>query len=245
MQGWKIVKHSWQQIFSNFGDALRISAVLYVVIVAPSLISLVGGSWIAPDDRWLLNQIRMVVSPIAGLWITIAWHRYILTGEISDGCLPTLYIGRMWAYFWRSILIFIVVLIPLVLVRIILTGGLRDMFHSSTISDAITPIAFSIPIFFVMFRLGPILPATALGKKLSLKEAWRSTTGSTGAIALIALTLHLFDGITTTLAQPFGMEVLAFTIVWDLVVGWVGMMFGISVLTTIYGHYVEGRELIS
>jgi len=34
-------------------------------------------------------------------------------------------------------------------------------------------------------------------------------------------------------------------LLWTLATGWVIMVVGVSILTTIYGHYVEGRALSS
>lgn len=254
MQGWKILKHSWQQIYANMVAALRISAILHVAIVAAGLYFTIAagdglrdGTWVANSGVWLPYTVNMVVASVAGLWIAVAWHRYILTGEITDGWIPKLHMGRMWVYFWRGVLIMLAVMVPLVFGAVLLS--FMQMYANSISPNlapltSVIPMLLIIPMFFAMFRLSPILPAAALGKDLSLKEAWIATKGSTGPIVLIMLLMAVFYGFSGFVMQPYVLEVSAFAILWNLIVGWVLTMLGISVLTTIYGHYVEGRELI-
>lgn len=185
--------------------ALRISVVLYVAIVASGLYfkiaagdGLRDGTWILNSNIWLPYTVNMVGVSVASLWITVAWHRYILTGEISAGWFPKLHMGRMWFYFWRGMLIMLAVIVPLILTFGILAaifGGIFDRSSELAPMAVFILMLFMIPMFFAMFRLSPILPAAALGKDLSLKQAWKATKGSTGAIVLIMLVTAAFYGI--------------------------------------------------
>ena len=197
MQGWKIIKHSFTQIFSNMNAAVRISAALFLVyiIVSQYWINSIGdgiydGTWVADSGNWGLYSLVMLVSTIVGLWIAVAWHRYILTGEIADGWIPKLHIARMWSYFLRGMLIFIVCIFPVSFALGLLLAILGALFaNSSAIVGLawVVPFLVLIPILIFGIRISTILPAAALGKKLSLKEAWKSTKGSTGAIVVIVL----------------------------------------------------------
>lgn len=251
MQGWRILKHSWVQVTANFNAAIRISLVLHLATVAGSLYftSAVGdglndGTWVLMDDIWFQYAINMLVSSIGGLWIAVAWHRYILTGEISDGWLPKLYLEMMWGYFWRGILIAVTAIVSTSVIVGFLVIAAGIAFGGSSALSVIIPLIIFIPIIVVLFRLSPILPAIALGKTLSLKNSWKATKGSTGVIALFIAVFAIYYVVTANIVQPNIVGVSAFSILWDLVVGWIMTMFSISVLTTLYGHYVEGRELM-
>jgi hypothetical protein len=56
-----------------------------------------------------------------------------------------------------------------------------------------------------------------------------------------AIVLSLIDLPATLLASLPGGTILAMG--WLVLTGWFKIMFGISILTTIYGHYVEGRTI--
>ena len=248
MQGWKILKHSWLQVFANMWAALRISAILFAIQVSFSLYlrKAMDGSWVDNDDlRWIL-LLSMLVSSITSLWIAVAWHRYILTGEISGGWLPKLKISRMWSYFLHNILIVGVAMVPLSFVFGIIIGVIWAIsLHTLDIAEMIrTSSAYlSIPFFFIIVRLIPILPAAALGEKLTLKEAWKSTKGSTGTIALLLVIVVIFYSIATYYFTPYVSGFSFLSVFWVVIVGWIRDIFGLSVISTMYGHYVEGREL--
>ena len=252
MQGWKIFKHSFTQIFANMGAAIRISAVLFLASVVGSQFwtnsvgdSLYDGTWVTDAGIWEAYSLVMIVSTIVALWIAVAWHRYILTGEIADGWIPALHIARMWSYLLRGILIFIVCVFPVGIVLGIVLAFLGALFaNSSAILGLVflVPFLAIIPILIIGIRISTILPAAALGKELSLKEAWSSTKGSTGAILVILLIFVLLY-IPAILLQPLIISSSVFSFIWSSTFGWVMTMLGISLLTTIYGHYVEGRTL--
>ncbi len=252
MQGWKIFKHSFTQIFANLAAAVRISAVLFLVSIVASQFwvnsvgdSMYDGTWVTNGGVWGLYSLMMIVSTIVGLWIAVAWHRFILTGEIADGWFPKLHIARMWSYFLRGLLVFIVCVFPVSIVLGIALAILGALFSNSSALVGLAwlvPVLVMIPIFVISIRISTILPAAALGKALSLREAWRSTKGSTGAIIVIVLIFGLLY-TPAILLQPLIIASSAFSFIWNITFGWVMTMLGISLLTTFYGHYVEGRAL--
>jgi len=251
MQGWKIIKHSFTQVFANMRAAIRVSAALFLVSTIVSQLwlnsvrgSLYDGSSAIEGGNWGLYSLMMLVSTIVGLWIAVAWHRYILTGEISDGWIPELHIARMLGYFLRGVLIFVVCMFMLIILGLVLAiiGAIIEDRSVIVGLVSVGSVLILFPMLIVGFRLSTILPAAALGKKLSLKEAWKSTKGSTGAIVVIALISAVLS-IPSILLQPLLMSSSIFSLIWSCTFGWVMTMLGISLLTTFYGHYVEGRAL--
>lgn len=252
MQGWKIFKHSYTQIFSNFGAAIRISALLFVasVIVGQFWVNSIGdsfydGIWLEKNSSWDLFLPAILSSSIVGIWLAVAWHRFILTGEIANSWIPKLHVERMWSYFLRGILITIIWVFSTSITVGIIFGILAGRFSNSfgTVGLLwIIPFLIIISIFFICIRISVILPAAALGKKLSLDDAWRSTEGATGAIIVVLLLVATLS-IPSILLQPLMLSNSVLSFIWSVTYGWVMIMLGISLLTTLYGHYVEGRAL--
>lgn len=249
MLGWKILKHSAVQVYLNLGAALRISAILFAIQVSISLyfVEMVDGSWMYDSGIRRAYMLNMFVSTVTSLWIAVAWHRYILTGEMAGGWLPKLRVSQMLNYLVRTIFIFGIAVLPLsfafgIIIGVLWVISLHTLDPVAMIVKS--SMVLSIPLFFILFRLSPILPAAALGKKLTLKETWKSTKGSTGTIALILLIIVIFYGIIAHFLQPYIAEFSAFSVFWVVIAGWAQKIFSLSVITTIYGYYVEGRALI-
>lgn len=252
MQGWKILRHSWKQVFDNFAMALRISAVLFLIRVG---IGLYLASFVPADFEAdnLTNPsfsgpyvIFGIVSGVCGLWIAVAWHRYVLTGEVGAGWIPKIHGGRMWYYFWNSVLIVLILAVPLIISAFLVTSIAVSIqgANPDSVLFFILPAIASLPLIFFFFRLSPLLPAAALGEKLKVTEAWRHTKGSSGTILFYLVFIGLLMALSNLiLPSQFG-DTTVVSVIYTITVGWVEMMVGISILTTFYGHYVEKRELV-
>ena len=74
------------------------------------------------------------------------------------------------------------------------------------------------------------------------RDAWAATKGQWGTFIvlgiIVAVASFVSEQITSLLA---GNDILV--VIWSIVYGWVSGKVGISVLTTLYGHYIEGRSL--
>jgi hypothetical protein len=240
MLGWQIFTHSVRLVWANRGVALRISAVLYVI-------SAVFQVWLQPagpaDDVALsggsgvLQLFVAALSVIISLWIAVAWHRYILLEEVPQGFLPQWHGDRMAAYFGRSILIGLILIGVMVVSAIPLIIGLVGVVGASVFALG------TIFAMFVFYRLCAVLPATAMGKPITMKEAWIATDGTTGTI--ITLVICMFGGALLMIVPTalFASISPVLGIVCMLVAQWFFMMFGISIFTTFYGYFIEKREL--
>ena len=178
---------------------------------------------------------------VAGSWIAVAWHRFILSEEIPSGYIPKFHGRRMMAYFGQILLLGL-------LIGVLLTGlETILMFQFDNLSETLTDIIFlgliGSLIGSVFFRFAAILPAAALGDWLGWGGAWRTTKGSTGSLVLVSLVLwgglmwaneHVTDLISGNLF------LLA---LWTIPFQWIFLMIHVSILTTLYGHYVETCEL--
>jgi len=102
--------------------------------------------------------------------------------------------------------------------------------------------AVGLAMVVIFYRLSVILPAAALGQSMSLTQALEHTRGATVTIVIIALSLFM-----TELAIQTVTLLLSFIPVVGVLASIAATMFttmlGISILTTLYGYYIEKREL--
>lgn len=247
-----LLRHSFVMLFGNFTIALRLSAVLFAV----QIIQIVYFAYPISDGEaadlalntqfWLILFIQLMVFLITSLWFAVAWHRFILREEVPTKLLPKFHGWRFWAYFWQGLLLgtFVTFLSALILVLLLfqkLSEGEYVTFGPQTMLLFSIASAIAGPVFY---RFATILPAAALGKRFTWGAAWRATKGTTGSLLLVSLVLiggfRMADWFATKLiSDNFFLLVL-----WDIPFQWFGLMINVSILTTLYGHYVEKRALV-
>lgn len=253
--GWQIFLHSIRQVTGNLAAALRISGGLFLVqlVVSTALNISLGGDKAALEARVMAGDfpilgffLGIVVMLVTSVWIAVAWHRYVLKLETPSSFIPPFHSDRMLSYFGSSLLLGVIA-IPIALVMSLIAGLVYSgIFGAGMPGQAggilITLIVF-LPVVVVIYRLSVIQPGSALGEKVRLGDAWRKTAGSNGAIIQLAvLSILAAIAIDLPLIVLGSVPILAFA--WGTVTLWLKMMVGISILTTLYGHFVEGRALV-
>lgn len=263
MEGVRILVHAVRQVTGNLAEALRIGLVLYLLSQAATFgvtylaLGDALAEWprgqLAPADLyvepeatpsvsaagWLALVAAWVLSVAMACWIAVRWHRFLLLEERPSGPIPPWSGGLVWAYAVRTVKIALVtaaatlgLLLALLVVAfrpegvavpLALVGGLLIM--------AVTIV--------LPLRIGLGLPAAALGGLMSTAESWRRTAPAWGAILVLAVLAALLDYLLSLLAAlPAALRLPL-----SLVVDWFVLMVSVAVLTTLYGHLVEGRRL--
>ena len=148
--------------------------------------------------------------------------------------------GRMLGYLGRSLLIGIIVVlavaaasIPLMMLMAVMPGVVQSFL----------PFAMVALGSVIIFRLGVMLPAGTIDRKLTLRQAWQATSGQTDTIlvlALVAAGAAVVVQIPTLVSGDPGSLI---SLVYSIAVNWFVTMIGVSMLTTLYGHFVEGRAI--
>lgn len=248
MKGLSIFFHSVRLVFNNIDAALRISLVLFAVYAvlqfwlsttwAPVSAELADvGPGQVPPGALFSGLLMLVIS----LWIAVAWHRYVLLGEMPAGWVPVMRGGLMLGYFGRSILLALIVIIAAAVmstvsaVVLVLLGPMVAVGGSMVLTMATA--------FYLFYRLCAILPGGAVGKPVTLGEAWAATRGTGGTIlslVILSVLALLIVQIPTMLSGDPNSTV---SVVYGIVIGWPVMLVGSSILTTFYGHFIEGRTI--
>ena len=250
---WNIVRHAFVIVFGNLSNAIKASLVPTLLLAGAFVgfgsimdIQIVEGNMDLED----LSQSGVTVLAGLGLlvfamfvfaWVTVTWHRFILKEEYPD-VVPSISGRPIWPYVARTLMItlqFMLLLIPL----FILIMALANILFSNIVTAAIFGVALNVLYAFVWFRVAISLPSVAVGEHMGSMDAWEITSEHSRDILMMSVVIIVLNSVMSMgVATLFGgLPLVAFIL--RIIVQWTTMMVGISVLTTLYGHIVEGRSL--
>lgn len=263
MKGLHIFLHSVRQVTGNLDSALRISALPFAIQVLAALILLgpdmMMDSGFSPDTANIgyfgSVALNLVVTIFTSLWIAIAWHRFVLRNEVPQGFVPSFAAPRSLAYFGRSFvigLLCIAVAIPLGVVAGVIAAGLSGATGPGLGSMFILFVLVYLPVAVISYRLSTALPGIALDEERAFSAGWEATKGETetffvlSVISVVAFFVLSFGGsfLLSFLGTLVLGDVSILSFAWDVALGWMMLMVGLSILTTLYGHYIEKRPLV-
>ena len=247
MKSVDIFVHSVRQVFGNLPAALRISGVLFAVQAVASLaIGPLDPAAIETGEVSIVGLLLvMVITLVSSLWIAVAWHRYVLLQEQPGAVVPAFRGDRVAGYFGYSVLIGLI-LIPVAMMLGVVVGVVAASIvgPEPTLGAAIiVGLLVYVPLVMIGYRLSVVLPATALGEPLGLGAAWIATKDE--AVTMLGLALiSVACAIAVQVPVMFLLGDGPLAIVWQISAQWVVVMVGASILTTLYGHYVQNRALL-
>lgn len=251
MKGVQIFVHSVRQVFGNLGDAIKISALPYAIQMlavflllgsidrtGPEMMSGLTGTFI------LKLTLVIVVTLVTSMWMAVVWHCFILRNERPTGFIPRFLPNRIWAYFRRTlgiIGIFAILGVAFGTVAGLVTGLL---FPKGRLRLMSFMILLYFPLLIIFYRFATALPAAAVGALVSFSAGWDATRWEGGTFAMLA--------VITILLQLAGEVVDIYVFggsgvssdIWNLLFDWILGLVLLSILTTLYGHYIERRELV-
>ncbi len=251
----KILLHTFRMIFGNFGQALKVSVGPYAILIGAMmiLVAIAGtaGNGSVSQGYTTLALLPLVLLPavfFVTAWVAVSWHRFILLEEYTS-LLPAVQNRPIWSYAGKAILLGLIV--GLAAVPIFLIMGLFSMGPMSSSSNGsilgtllffgIAMIALSV----IAIRLGVALVGTALGKPMPFGDAFRATSSLNGTIVLLSILLAVINIVPSAFIGYFMLSIPAIATILNFALQWLVMMLGISILTTIYGHVIEDRPLVS
>lgn len=255
-------------VLRNLGPAIRMSwpwLAIYAVVQAiglllfPDLPKVYAGEENAlknaePGTGIMLLTLTLL-SMIAFSSLAVNWHRFMLLGEEAEGEERLRMDGLVFRYIGNVILgcliaggLSLLAIIPLMFLAF---TWWRELGLVVVVLIAIVYLG----IFVLSQRLFLKLPAIAIGRDdYGFGNAWFDSGGNNMRIAGFIMMLSfilLIAAVVTALPLAFlifakgdGSTVMALlggTV--QLVLNWLGWIFGINALTTLYGIFVEGREV--
>lgn len=251
--GVSLFMHSVRLVLGDWRNALRITGLLYLIYAVPALIlSLMvpppppgatpGEIAAAMGASAPVNIITTLLLAVVYVWLAVTWHRYILLNEEPSGQLPPFRSTEIIAYAGNAILLILIMLAFSIVVGLVLS----PLLFLGPIGAILMPIIFISLALIVDYRLGLVLPARAIGQRLTFGEAWEATKGQSGTILVLAIisavaaVLITVPGMVLALIPGIG-GILA--LLWQMATGWITLVVGVSLLTTLYGVYIEKRSI--
>jgi len=246
--GLRIFLHSVRLVFGQLGAALRISAVLYIIGMAIGAIGLyyqyqAFASEGSQAGAWQFF-VAALISVVPYLWIAVAWHRFVLLDEAPRAIVPTPPGDRIWSYFGRAIQMGLLIIVFAIGCGLLLTVAMVASNGSPVLALPIMFVFVAVGVL-ITYRLAPMFPGAAIGQSVGVGEAWKVTSGASGTFFILAILSAIgsfvLDLPGELLARLPGSPFTVLT--WVAVSSWVKLMVGVSILTTIYGVYVEKRSI--
>jgi len=264
MKGFLIFKHALFMVLRNWKEALKIglipwSITLIVFFVAFGSAGVEAlttsashglGRELAVDQTLGKLIFVGVVAAFCALWVAINWHRYVLLEEYPEHWIPNIQLNRIFAYLGQCLLlglaifaIGLAVMLVSSLIGVVIAAIVDGGRSGVAIVMAGVSILINLIIGIVSYRIIAVLPAVAVGESLSIGKAFDATKGANFSIFVLLLinfavnfVLQFLVGLTALASQEVAM-------ILGLLSASVLGLTNISVLTTFYGHYVEGREI--
>lgn len=255
MKAWNIVVHSVGMLIRNAEQVLKIGLLplLIVCAVVYAILSMGGFSMISlidpeamyemlkADEGFAYLSLAVIIYMLGFLWIVISWHRFVLLEEYPKRWLPRFRLGPVLAYVGRFLMICLILGLFMFIIMFGLTslGGIGS---GGAVAVNLLYLLFMFVLSLAFYRFLPVLPAAAIGRPLKLSEAWAATNGATSTLIVVVLFAGLVNFMlslligTTSMLTPFLMWP-SLLIVWML-----QLFFNASLMTTLYGHFVEGRS---
>ena len=271
MNGINIFNHSVRQITGNLGMAIRVSwwfvafvilAVVALYLLAPDDLLLAlnkSPEYIAENlsmsgSGVLLLSLAVIAAVVVSLWsislIAIVWHRYILLEENPVGTIPYNKDFRVGRYFWYGVGIsllagIVAMVVGGFLIMIFGPSAMQSTSGAGALLGLLGVLIVGLIVTVLYLRMALILPAVALEEGLSLGKAWEASKGYTSAIAGAAVMLTILNmvaGFVLGFLPDIGIPGLLVSAL-ELAYNWFYFMLNISILSTLYGHIVQKREV--
>lgn len=251
MHAVRMAANNWQAALQIF--ALPFGAALLIVMGLTTLMGL-GPFFLLTGETAEFSSLGpatglLILLCFLGIWMAMSigvvhWHRFILLGEMPRSLMFRLSWVQALKYMIGALVIFLMLILPLILV-----GMMVSMISAGFLKQGDVWVAQGLNLvmnlgFLTAFlALSPILPAAAIDRKFKLGESLAAMSGSSKALIVCAICLTGVEFLAETVINPL------VSVSWQLVAlssvflsAFTGLI-GISLITTLYGHYIEDRPL--
>lgn len=251
------IEHAIRSVRNNIAYAFRISWPWYTVVLLASLCAsvlletLTGGDLENnPGPAVPIYIVLGLINLVSFASIAVNWHRYILLDEVPRGSELFRMDDKTWRYLGNLILIMLIMIgiVIAILVPVFVLAAFSESLRFLGFIGVLVGYGFAV---IVLYRLSVKLPAIALGRRdFRMRDAWAVTRDNKLSIFFVALLQFLlallilvaFVLVVFGLTSANAMLGLAVGTVAQVVIGWILSIFGVTILTSLYGFFVEGRD---
>ncbi|MCP4071502.1 MAG: hypothetical protein GY742_07140 [Hyphomicrobiales bacterium] len=166
----------------------------------------------------------------------------MLLEERSESVLPNWRGDLVWSYLKHAIVVGLAVgvigMIPMFSILYLFS----TIITSSILVFGLFSLLMGAILYYISLRFGLVLPAAALENPMTIRDSLHKTKSASGAIMVASLLLAVFTFAIEFIVEATGLNQITFQIS-SYITGWISMMLGVSILTTLFGYLVENREL--
>ncbi len=245
------IKHALKAVFQFRNAGLRIGLPWVLVLAGMSVID--RGFSAAPDPAngpagiifpTPMELVIAALSLVIFSSIAVNWHRYILLDEITVSEKIFRLDRPVWDYAGRTLLIMLATLIPIFALSLALVATMPNL-------SVLLVVPFFLAGIYIM-RMSVALPAIALDRKdFGIAAALQATQGNNlqfaGLLALNGLVLFatfLALGIVLSIVGNANMTAAkVIALILSVPVNLFLSLFSVSLLSSLYGFFVEKRKL--
>ncbi len=132
--------------------------------------------------------ILFIISCWAPLALAVPWHQMLITNQSTTKLFYLGFNQPTWAYIWKIIQLWILSCAPFILVAVFYFITDHDLIADE--DNFLLLLVILAYVLFIFSRFGITLPATAIGKPMTLRQSLALTSGHTIS-CLIILTLAI------------------------------------------------------
>jgi hypothetical protein len=253
--------HAIKSTTDNIGFAFHISwpwmLLLLPLNVGVNLYLVFNG---VQDPQKMITQAFFLIIPlaiastVAYCSIAVNWHRYVLLDEVAEGWQRLRIDSLMWRYIGNAILIGLILIAGGIVAVLVfaLVGWVLGAAVGEASLIVIVPSVLALYAYALVsaYRLAVKLPSVALGRNdFFMGDAWRATAGNfwqiLGLLLLFVICLLLVGLamlLVTYMLGQVGTLGLSVSLAIQVAINWVATILGVTLLTSLYGFFVEGRE---
>lgn len=257
-----ILQQTAVSLVRNWNVVLRLALIPLILPIAVMFAVIVFASAGSPrpaaealrqDGTIVIIALAAFVALIGSYWVAVGWHRFDILGERPRGFLPGGG-GRVLPYLGRVLLVGLLTGLGFFVAGLIFAvagdyspTGFRFEFGSlpqpPTAKNVIlTTVLFSVVMAGIL-RVSMVMPAAAIGRNMTFNESSRSMDRLPNWTPLVlSVVLHVLSILVGQITAEIGSGGLGQLLLWPFVsLFW--FMFGVALLTRLYGVCVIGRPL--
>jgi hypothetical protein len=256
--------HSINSTINNLKFAFHVSWPWLIVLLPVSIFTNVYFQLhpfqpnTVPDvQSSLLALLSAVIEIVVFASIAVAWHRYILKDEVPQSIGQRLrvdsvvlrYVGNTILIWLRMLAMWLLAALPLLIVAGA-SAVSKTLVALLGIVWAIGALVYLVWLIGAAGRWSVKLVSVAVGNDIPMREAWSKTDGShwqiVGLYVLFAMCAIGVGAVLAGFAYVGGsrgnMPVLIVAMAAQTMVNWFFTIWGVTLLTSLYGFFVEKRE---
>ncbi|MBT8153582.1 hypothetical protein KMP13_06655 [Epibacterium ulvae] len=245
---WRILMHSLMMLIRNAGTMFKIFTVpflltivlviaIFVQVQGDAMFQLYLGNFGAAIGPILMILLFIILINLVLIWPIVTWHRFVLL-ETPVDWINKVEISSIFMYFFGYLGVMILVLIPTLSLYWFLGANATVLLSAF---GFFLNFGVSTVMTWIIYRMTPLFPGIALRREGNgLAVAWAATRPGSGALFGLALIFAVFGLLQTGVALVLPEGVFSALSVGITILS---SFLHVSIATTIYGVYVEGREI--